>query len=140
MRSSALLALGAVCGASAARLRNAPRHAPALAALLPSHNPGPYRRLMTGWSAAAPITADDPTFRPVDFGADPTGLKDSSPAFAALLTAMTAAGGASHHLANGIVDLNGATIDLGGGQYLLSAPIVFPQYTGAEGAVVLRAG
>ena len=34
--------------------------------------------------------------------------------------------GSGHQLSNGIVDLGGAVLDLSGGDYLVSAPIVIP--------------
>ena len=62
---------------------------------------------------------------PADFGADPTGVKDSSPAFDALLSALLSVN-YTHRLASGIIDLGGATIDLQGGDYLISRPLVVP--------------
>ena len=59
------------------------------------------------------------------FGADPTGQSDSSDAFdrclAALLNVNTQA-----RMAADIVDLGGASIDLTGGTYTISRPVVVP--------------
>jgi hypothetical protein len=46
-------------------------------------------------------------------------------AVAALLTR-----GSGHQLSNGIADLGGAVLDLSGGDYLVSAPIVIPNNYG----------
>ena len=35
-----------------------------------------------------------------------------------------------HVMSDGIVDLGGVVLDLGGGEYLLSSPLVVPQYVG----------
>lgn len=71
------------------------------------------------------------TISPVDFGADPTGLKDSTEAFAAAVAALVnTTGRAARPMASGITNLGGATLDLGGGQYLIAAPIVIPPFTG----------
>lgn len=73
--------------------------------------------------------ASVPTIFPTDYGADPTGTTDSSAAFTAAVAALLR-GGAPHHMAEGIHDLGGATLDLAGGQYLLSEPVVIPPYYG----------
>jgi hypothetical protein len=70
-----------------------------------------------------------PLIFPTAFGADPTGVKDSTDAFTAAVAALLK-GGAPHHMASGINDLGGATLHLGGGQYLINAPIVIPMYYG----------
>uniref|UniRef100_A0A6B2L5B9 Rhamnogalacturonase A/B/Epimerase-like pectate lyase domain-containing protein n=1 Tax=Arcella intermedia TaxID=1963864 RepID=A0A6B2L5B9_9EUKA len=66
---------------------------------------------------------------PTDFGADPTGKTDSTTAFSAVVKALLAKD-TGHKLADGITDLGGATVDLGGGDYLISQPIVIPVYYG----------
>eukprot|EP00047_Mylnosiga_fluctuans_P009251 m.10672 g.10672 ORF g.10672 m.10672 type:complete len:477 (+) comp2543_c0_seq1:149-1579(+) len=74
-------------------------------------------------------TIDPPTIFPTSYGADPTGKTDST---AAMLQAVAALlkGGANHSMASGILDLGGATLDLAGGQYLISSPIVIPMFYG----------
>ena len=70
-------------------------------------------------------------FSPVAYGADPTGVKDSSPAFDLLLRDFlnaTSINGKS--MASNIKDLGGAIIDLGGGQFKLTSPIVIPPMFG----------
>jgi hypothetical protein len=89
-----------------------------------------HRAVMSKWAAPAPVAATDPLLRPVDFGADPTGMTDSSAAFDKLLTALLARASSVTVLDNGIADLNGATVDLGGGAYLLSRPFMVPGYYG----------
>ena len=70
----------------------------------------------------------DTLFYPTDYGADAIGVNDSSPAFAALMADLLSPSRVNHthRLANGIVDLGGATVDLQGGDYLLSQPLVLP--------------
>ena len=65
---------------------------------------------------------------PVDYGADPTGVADSTSAFAALMAPLLSPTrfNHNHRLANGNVDLGGATVDLQGGDFLLSAPLLLP--------------
>ena len=70
-------------------------------------------------------------FYDILYCADPIGKVDSSPAFAKALEALlnaSAHGGKS--MAVNIVDLGGATLDLGGGEFLLSKPVVIPQFVG----------
>ena len=74
----------------------------------------------------------EPIITPVQFGGDPTGKTDSTEALQASVRALLASGSgrAGGHMASGITDLGGATIDLGGGLYNISAPLVFPQLVG----------
>ncbi|KAK8940743.1 Polygalacturonase QRT3 [Platanthera zijinensis] len=60
-----------------------------------------------------------------DYGADPTGSKDST---AAILSAISDAFRplSNRSLVAGVADLGGAEIDLDGGSYLISSPINFP--------------
>jgi len=103
-------------------------------ALHPAHSRGAasrYRRKLAAWPdvpAAAPGTR---IFSPLDYGGDPSGAADSTAAvnaaMAALLNASAATG---EHDANGVVDCGGATLDLAGGEFLVSAPLVLPAYYG----------
>ncbi len=137
---AAAAAAAAPPAATAARLAVPPRAsrsrstwAPPLppAALHPPHAPSRYRRVMAGWAPHTPAApGSDPVLSPVDYGADPTGVSDSAAAFAAVVAAAVARNTSGHRLADGIVDLGGVTVDLGGGDYLLSAPMVWPAYTG----------
>jgi hypothetical protein len=75
----------------------------------------------------APTTAGAASIiRPADFGADATGATDSSPMMAKAMAALLAARGPHHTMASNITDLGGATLDLSGGTYLISAPLVIP--------------
>eukprot|EP00055_Hartaetosiga_balthica_P010730 m.46832 g.46832 ORF g.46832 m.46832 type:complete len:512 (+) comp7289_c0_seq1:185-1720(+) len=68
---------------------------------------------------------------PVEFGADPTGEKDSTAAFQACVAAMLNRTNKSNvTMAINIFDLGGVTLNLHGGQYLISQPIVIPPYFG----------
>ena len=95
------------------------------------------------WRAAALAAqpaADAPmrTFCPADFGADPAGLADSTEAVLRAVDSMlaecaapngTAAPGV-RPMAAGVSDCGGAVLDLRGGQYLISAPVVIPPHYG----------
>lgn len=73
----------------------------------------------------------DPTaLFPVDFGADPTGRADSTAAFHAVIAALLARNTSGRVLSGKAADLGGATIDLQGGDYLISAPLATPNYYG----------
>ena len=74
--------------------------------------------------------APSPEISPVDFGADPTGAADSSPAFARALAVLLSRNATGGTLGAGIADLGGATLALGGGVYSLSAPLVIPPLVG----------
>lgn len=83
---------------------------------------------------------DTGVFRPVDYGADATGVNDSSDAFALLISDLmahapnaTAAGAPAQPP---VVDLGGAVIDLGGGAYRLTRGVVVP--AGASNLFVER--
>ena len=61
---------------------------------------------------------------PTDYGADPTGAADSSGAFDKAVAAMLDLG--NRETLEGQTDLGGAVLDLSGGIYNLSRPIMFP--------------
>eukprot|EP01048_Picozoa_sp_COSAG05_P014322 COSAG05_NODE_1610_length_4408_cov_4.339290_3_plen_320_part_00 len=63
---------------------------------------------------------------PIFYGADATGQQDSSMAFEAAVTELLRRNSSSHRMGGGVTDLGGATIDLMGGDYLLSRPVVIP--------------
>eukprot|EP01084_Bolivina_argentea_P091131 164081_1 len=62
-----------------------------------------------------------------DYGADPTGSTDSFHAFSKAIS-VALSYGYGGNLSYGISDCGGATISLGGGDYLLSSPLIIPQY------------
>eukprot|EP01083_Nonionella_stella_P288578 981992_1 len=66
-----------------------------------------------------------------DFGGDPFGVNDSTSAFkAAINEAITKYGSPNTSLAEGVHDLGGVNIHLGGGDYKVSAPIMIPSNYG----------
>lgn len=75
-------------------------------------------------------------FYPIEYGADPTGVNESSDAILGAL-------GAAFSIQNGlemlpgIKDLGGAVLDLQGGNYKISKPIRFPACGGANLVVSL---
>ena len=93
-----------------------------------------HARVMSAWRAPS-VAAGSPLITPVDYGADPTGVADSTAAFAAAVAAMVARNTSGHHMADcgprgSIADLGGVVLDLQGGDYLLSAPLAIPQCVG----------
>jgi hypothetical protein len=98
--------------------------------VIPSHAQSRYRRVVSSWRKPRGLGASDPTVRPTDFGADPTGVNDSTAAFNSAMAAVLAHNTSGHKLAFGVQDLGGVTLDLSGGDYLISAPLVFPVFVG----------
>eukprot|EP01046_Picozoa_sp_COSAG06_P043837 COSAG06_NODE_5808_length_3262_cov_1.917800_1_plen_332_part_00 len=79
----------------------------------------------------APAPAGGGVINPSTFGADPTGARDSTAAFAKAVDMLLHGGERRRStLSSNITDLAGAVLDLAGGEYLLSAPIVIPQFYG----------
>jgi hypothetical protein len=71
------------------------------------------------------------SLNPADFGGDPTGRVDSTAAFAALCARLfNASGRAGNRMASHITNFGGATLDLAGGEFLISAPLVVPVLVG----------
>lgn len=68
----------------------------------------------------------------VDFGADPTGQKDSSDAILKTILAAYAIGKANGFNFSWGVDAGGVVIDLVGGQYRLDSPVVWPGEAGGN--------
>ena len=79
-----------------------------------------------------PVTGASPRrVYPTDFGADPTGKTDSTDAMKKAMAALLDPSKASNRsMAAGIKDFGTATLDLAGGEYLISEPLVFPTYVG----------
>lgn len=68
-------------------------------------------------------------FYPISYDADPSGARDSSDA---IQSAVNDACGinSGEEMMPGIRDLGGVVIDLQGGSYNLSKPIIIPQFMG----------
>ena len=66
-----------------------------------------------------------PLISPTSYGADPTGLRDSTQAMAMAVAAVLDSY-RGRNLSAPVKDLGGATLDLLGGTYLVSEPLVFP--------------
>ena len=82
-------------------------------------------------AAAADGSPPQSFITPIQFGADPTGTTDSTAAFSkAMQLLLDGSGQANHSMADGIVNLGGATLDLQGGEYLISMPLVIPPLFG----------
>lgn len=100
-------------------------------ALMRRHSHPPFRSSTHRYSVShAPPSS--PIFNPVIYGADPTGVKDSTAGLHAALHDLLALANKSTSptMASGIADLGGATLDLAGGQYLISKPLVIPTMVG----------
>ncbi len=67
-----------------------------------------------------------------DYGADPSGLRDSTSALTAAIAEALRRGSSNPNvsLANNIHDCGGATVHLEGGDYLISSPLIIPQNYG----------
>ena len=77
------------------------------------------------WADAAPPAGR--TFSPIDYGGDPTGLTDSTAAVAAALTALLNSSTINPVKdAQYTRDCGGASLDLQGGEYVISASLVIP--------------
>lgn len=74
---------------------------------------------------------------PSAFGADPTGIQDSTSAFEQAMNVLLTRKTALVKMASNITDLGGATLDLEGGQYVISRPVVVPPFFGN---VLIRGG
>lgn len=88
-----------------------------------------FSQYRAGRLSAPASYSTGPIFFPVDYGADPTGKEDSYEAFAKIITELLTFC-KNFSMADSIHDCGGATIDLQGGQYLLSKPLSFPQMYG----------
>ncbi|EDQ90772.1 uncharacterized protein MONBRDRAFT_6613 [Monosiga brevicollis MX1] len=71
-----------------------------------------------------------PTINPITYGADPTGRDDSTAAFQAAMKDLLSYNASVPKMASGITNLGGITMDLQGGEYLISQSLVFPTFFG----------
>ena len=130
MRALAFLACAGV--ASAAELPPLP---PSLRSRLSSR--------VAAWPPAAPSSPLPAVLRcsPLNFGGDPTGAADSAAALQACVQVCVNysvqidylghfPGDASFGNGKYIADAGGCTVDLGGGAWKLSSPVVIPEYIG----------
>ena len=77
------------------------------------------------------VSNDNPIIYITDFsGADPSGMNDSTKAFENAIATALKRGASNTYLADNITDCGGATIDLGGGDYLISKPLTIPPMYG----------
>jgi len=67
---------------------------------------------------------------PTEFGADPTGNKDSTAAIRAAMAFLLSSNRSLAPMASGIRNVGGAMLDLAGGSYLISSPVVVPLFVG----------
>ena len=118
--------IGSSTSAHSLRVPNAALRAPDL----PSEVRARHARVVSGWRSPSSTSTNTPypNIFPGDVGADPTGIADSSAAFALALKALL--NRSSSTMSANIADLGGATLDLQGGVYSLSSPFIIPQMVG----------
>ena len=97
----------------------------------PQHRPTSYTPVASAATLQSPYAAPPVppsfVFSPIAYGADPTGQADSTAAFELLMADLLSPNAThAHRMADGIVDLGGATVDLQGGDYLISRPLRIP--------------
>lgn len=71
-----------------------------------------------------------PTIKVTTYGADPTGVKDSTDAFNKAISELLSRRNPNSTMADGIYDMGGAVIDLEGGNYTISDTLLFPYFYG----------
>lgn len=81
------------------------------------------RAAQAAWRTGAPPPGR--VYSPVDFGGDPTGVTDATVAVSAAISALLASAGPEHD-SQGVRDCGGATLDLRGGEFLISEPLIIP--------------
>ena len=88
-------------------------------------------------SSSSSSFAPPTVISPVDYGADPYGSKDSTAAFQQALKAMLTLPNTEgvRYLSDRVVDLGGVTLDLQGGDYIISSPLVISGNHGNYGIV-----
>eukprot|EP00040_Diaphanoeca_grandis_P016284 m.83959 g.83959 ORF g.83959 m.83959 type:complete len:720 (-) comp25691_c0_seq1:48-2207(-) len=87
--------------------------------------------LPSSTSSSTPAPSNG-VINPCDYGADPTGRTDSTTAILASVTALLQLGSSRNRstLSSNITDLAGAVLDLQGGEYLISSPVIIPMFFG----------
>lgn len=102
------------------------RHQAVIQRLLGSHYEEADFHAASSRRLGALSTAQPGVFVPAAFGGDPTGQADSSAALGKAINAAIAFGNCSFREEPAVCNLHGAVIDLRGGEYAISSPIVFP--------------
>ena len=76
--------------------------------------------------------SSNPIIYVTDYGADPTGSTDSTSAFNKAISEALSRGSKNPNvsLSNDIHDCGGVIVHLSGGDYLISSPLIIPQYYG----------
>lgn len=86
--------------------------------------------LKTGNDCVTPLLGSSLRVTPQEFGADPTGRKDSTDAVAAALAVcVNASRYTPGEFPDSARDARGCTVDLDGGEFLISKPLFVPAYT-----------
>ena len=89
-----------------------------------------HRRGGVDWGLHRMVAAPSLSYNPATFGGDPTGVRDSTDA---VLHALALCVNASRHTKGTFPDFardgRGCSVDLAGGEYLVSKPLQIPTYT-----------
>ncbi|CAA6668646.1 unnamed protein product [Spirodela intermedia] len=104
----------------------------------PSHFSPPKIAADGALSQVSPAGTSRPSrvFHVTEFGADPTGTKDSTQAISDAVAAAMKAASPGRTLFTGITDLGGAEIHLDGGVYILRRPLRLPPVSIHGGSLV----
>jgi hypothetical protein len=96
--------------------------------LHPPHAAARTRAQMRRWATPAGPAPGAHVFSPLDFGGDPSGATDATAAVAAAVAALldTCSEPTRARMADWVRDCAGATLDLQGGEFLISAPLAIP--------------
>ena len=96
--------------------------------LHPPHAAARTRAQLRRWATPAGPAPGSRVFSPIDYGADPTGETDATAGVEAAVSALLGSCDepSRPRLADYVRDCAGATLDLAGGEYLISAPLAIP--------------
>jgi hypothetical protein len=89
-----------------------------------------HTNIFDGGRSRAPPASPLLRVSPMQFGGDPTGLRDSTDALQkALQICINASKLTKGHFPVNIRDAGGCTVDPEGGEFLMSKPLIIPTYT-----------
>lgn len=89
------------------------------------------RSKISRWAPAPDPPVGSRVFSPIDYGGDASGTRDSTAAVSAAVDALVAACAPwPEHTLGYVLDCGGATLDLDGGAFLISAPLAIPPNVG----------
>ncbi|KAL5977582.1 hypothetical protein ACLOJK_041480 [Asimina triloba] len=95
-------------------------------------SPAPFPSPPLGPPSSVPMPPRKRVYNVIDYGADPTGVKDSTDAILDAISDAFRPPDKSRMLIQGVVDLGGAEVDLQGGLYKISRPLRLPSSGGGN--------